>query len=196
MRNGAVGQAVLGALAGSLLAATPAGVAEAPAPTLAAELPQVASVPPPDPYPVKPKELLPPALELAPHVHDGMPGRLDRRLRAAFPVAADRLLRLPGCGALFEDLGADGLERLTAGIYQPADAIDERLTCRGRVALTRLGGRRVRLCRDFARLPTEAAAVTLIHEALHHAGLPEHPSDPEAMTSAEINAVVRRACHL
>jgi hypothetical protein len=39
------------------------------------------------------------------------------------------------------------------------------------------------VCRLFQRLGDERAAVVLIHEALHHAGLTEYPQDPEAMTS-------------
>jgi len=45
-------------------------------------------------------------------------------------------------------------------------------------------------------LLTEQAAMVVIHEALHHAGLPERPHDKKAMTSGQINDMVREACGL
>jgi hypothetical protein len=39
-------------------------------------------------------------------------------------------------------------------------------------------------------------AMALIHEALHHAGLPEYPQKREAMLSGEINNLVMRSCDL
>ena len=36
--------------------------------------------------------------------------------------------------------------------------------------------------------------MTLIHEALHHAGLTEKPKDPEAMSAREIDNMVEDAC--
>jgi hypothetical protein len=36
--------------------------------------------------------------------------------------------------------------------------------------------------------------MTLIHEALHHAGLTEKPMDPGGMSAREIDGMVNRAC--
>jgi hypothetical protein len=50
------------------------------------------------------------------------------------------------------------------------------------------------LCTGFSSLTDEHAALVLVHEALHHAGLTESPSDPSGMSSAAINEMVRTAC--
>ena len=44
------------------------------------------------------------------------------------------------------------------------------------------------------RPAAETAAVAVIHEALHHAGLTEAPHDRLAMTSIEITEMVEDAC--
>lgn len=54
----------------------------------------------------------------------------------------------------------------------------------------------VHLCRRFENLTMNEAAMTLIHESLHVAGMPEYPPVPGAMTSAQINALVRQKCRL
>jgi hypothetical protein len=43
-------------------------------------------------------------------------------------------------------------------------------------------------------LDTDKAALVLLHEALHFAGLTEQPHDPRAMTSSEINDMVKDRC--
>ena len=63
-------------------------------------------------------------------------------------------------------------------------------------AYTFVGASTTWLCPDFKRLPIEHAALVLIHEALHHAGLTEKPHDQGAMTSREINTMVTTACQL
>ncbi|MCG6947754.1 MAG: hypothetical protein LJE93_02410 [Acidobacteria bacterium] len=45
-------------------------------------------------------------------------------------------------------------------------------------------------------LSDEQAAMVIIHEALHHAGLSEYPKDPDAMTSRAINGMVSEKCGL
>ena len=52
------------------------------------------------------------------------------------------------------------------------------------------------LCRSFGRLAPRQAALRLVHEALHQAGLPEAPASPDALASAEINELVARDCRL
>lgn len=50
--------------------------------------------------------------------------------------------------------------------------------------------------RRLRTLDTSHAAATLIHEALHYAGLTERPSDPRGLSTNEINRVVRTQCGL
>lgn len=50
------------------------------------------------------------------------------------------------------------------------------------------------MCDRFTALTPNQAAVILIHEALHTAGLPENPPTTKAKTSEEINQMVRDAC--
>jgi hypothetical protein len=120
--------------------------------------------------------------------------KATEKLRAAFAVALERVREVPGCGALFAELGADGVEMLTTTIYMPTHPFDEQSLCRSAAAFTWVGGVHTRLCRRFSSLSEERAAMTLIHEALHHAGLTEKPMDPDGMTAREIDAMVGDAC--
>ena len=116
------------------------------------------------------------------------------KLREAFAVAIERVQEIPQCGGLFAELEAGGLEMLTATIYMPTHPADEQTLCQTAAAFTWVGGAHTRLCRRFSSLSDERAAMTLIHEALHHAGLTEKPSDPEAMSAREIDGMVGAAC--
>lgn len=52
-------------------------------------------------------------------------------------------------------------------------------------------------CLPFERLSVNDAAATIIHEALHSAGLTEKPNYPNAeMNSSEIQRMVETACGL
>ncbi len=64
------------------------------------------------------------------------------------------------------------------------------------MAFTSLGSAVTRLCPGFARLDDERAAVILLHEALHRAGLDEWPHDPDGLTPQGINELVREGCGL
>jgi hypothetical protein len=66
--------------------------------------------------------------------------------------------------------------------------------CERGYAATIVGAPSTFVCRNFQHLSDERAALVLIHEALHHAGLTEYPQDPEAMTSARINRMVDKSC--
>jgi hypothetical protein len=120
--------------------------------------------------------------------------KATEKLRAAFTVALERIRKIPRCSGLFADLDADGVEMLTNTLYTPAHPFDEQSLCRSAAAFTWVGGVHTRLCRRFASLPEERAAMTLIHEALHHAGLTEQPMDPDGMTAREIDGMVSDAC--
>ena len=120
--------------------------------------------------------------------------RMMEKLRAAFNTALERVQEIPECGALFAELDADGVEMLTTTLYTPTHPFDEQSLCQSAAAFTWVGGVHTRLCRRFASLPEERAAMTLIHEALHHAGLTEQPMDPDGMTAREIDGMVSDAC--
>ena len=52
------------------------------------------------------------------------------------------------------------------------------------------------ICKQLQYLPPSVAASTLIHEALHVAGLKESPQYPGKPTSAQIQAKVKQECNL
>ena len=142
---------------------------------------------------------------IAPWIHPSMPDNVRARLEAGFELAVERVGHIETCGQLFTRLGADGLEMLATGLYFPVDSYRREVEVCGRntaassrgadtLAYTTVGGAPTFLCRHFARVSTETAAVALIHEALHHAGLTERPRDRLAMSSAEITEMVEAAC--
>ncbi len=135
--------------------------------------------------------------KLEPRVVGKLPPRLDIALRAAFVIALERLRANPRCRAPFSELGANGQEVLAATVYYAASkGLDDRV-CRRRsaAAFTVVGSPTTGLCaRNFIQLSRFQAALYLIHEALHHAGLPEWPPHPGAPTSNEIQRLVQRSC--
>ena len=119
------------------------------------------------------------------------------KLAKALPLAARKVEVIASCSMLFSRLGADGADRLARTQYYPAPAeVREGLCRHGASAATSPGSTVTWLCPGFASLSTWQAAMTLIHEALHFAGLPERPQAAGAMSSAEINDMVRDACGL
>jgi hypothetical protein len=131
-----------------------------------------------------------------PRVIGELPTRVRYRLELAFPVAVQRVREVESCRALFADLGADGLLKLERTIYLPPQPGEGR-SCRSRVvAFTGVGTPHTRLCPAFGGLANDRAAIGLIHEALHFAGLGERPSDPHGMSPLQINTMVERACGL
>ena len=126
-----------------------------------------------------------------------LPLKVRWSISSALSLAEERLRKQPLCQDLFTDLGSDGLERL-ATIQLRAASTDEELSlCAGRsaAAFTEMGTGRVSICPTlFSQLTREKAAVILIHEALHYAGLGEWPADPQGMRSLEITQLVRGSC--
>ena len=121
--------------------------------------------------------------------------RIHNKLQQAFPIAVEHLRNNPECRDLFAELGADGLEKLSITSYRQSTMTMERSLCRGGVsAITVVECPQVRLCKRFASLGTVQAATTLIHEALHFAGMSEWPKDPQGLEPTEINKMVRKAC--
>jgi hypothetical protein len=123
--------------------------------------------------------------------------RVAARLNEGIPVVQERLRDYASCRALFARLGSDGAVKLDGASYYPASAEQERKVCRPDVfAVTTVGGSAVVLCRRFARLSRQEAAIILIHEALHLAGQTEYPAAPEAPDSLAITEMVMTGCRL
>jgi hypothetical protein len=120
-----------------------------------------------------------------------------RKISDAFVVALERVREVPECRELFTNLGADGETALSMVVFLPVGRAEARDgVCRGSSAYTLVGGGPVWVCRDFSRLSDTQAAMVIVHEALHHAGLNEYPKDPDAMTSKQINGMVMKHCGL
>jgi hypothetical protein len=119
------------------------------------------------------------------------------RLLVSWPNAVDRVRTNPGCADLFARLGHDGQRMLARTRYFGQRHTMSRNRCSlGASAYTWVGAGDTILCDSFGSLMTPQAMLVLIHEALHFAGLPEFPPYPGAMTSQEINAVVKDRCGL
>lgn len=140
-----------------------------------------------------------------PWIHKSMPEPVRERLEAGFKLAVERVREVETCGRLFTQFGTNGLATLRLNLYLPTDSYFHEIEICGRnpiadsreaenLAVTKTGGRVVWICRNFARVSTETAAVTLIHEALHLAGLSEQPIERLAMASTEITEIVEVAC--
>lgn len=133
--------------------------------------------------------------DFVPVIARSMVDTVSEKLRAAFELAAERVRDNPDCAALFERLGCDGIDMLSTTLYIPAHQLNEQSVCRrGAAAYTMVGASQTWVCRGFSALSLDRAAMTLVHEALHHGGLPEAPMDDDAMNAREINTMVARAC--
>jgi hypothetical protein len=131
----------------------------------------------------------------SPWIHAQTRPGLRAKIEAAFAVAVARVRDDPECRALFTRLGSDGVEMLQTTLYfEMPNSFDGVAICKRGDAATMVGSASTFVCRGFQRLGNERAVVVLIHEALHHAGLPEYPLDPEAMTSARITWMVEKSC--
>jgi hypothetical protein len=119
-----------------------------------------------------------------------------RTLRHGYVLAVERVTRSRGCSAAFAGLKIDGLTALANTRYRAASAWDEASQCQDAAALTRVGSPDVRLCLGFRTLTVESAAMILIHEALHLAGLSEWPVDPNAPRAGDINRALHASCEI
>jgi hypothetical protein len=139
-----------------------------------------------------------PIVHFAPRIDPGLSDNNRERLVSAFQLAVDRVQEVPECREMFTKLGADGIDTITKTYYAPIGIHGARANvCNGSVAYTFVGGKGPTwLCREFSRLSDKKAAMIIIHEALHHAGLTERPKDPQGMTSAGINRMVSKKCGL
>jgi len=131
-----------------------------------------------------------------PWISSSLPAPVRSRIETSFQVASQRIVEAPECGALFADLGADGIETLASTLYYAASAAQEKKVCGGAWGYTTVGSAPTFLCRKFSRISERRGALILIHEALHHAGLGEWPNDSKGLTSKAINNLVEDACGL
>ncbi len=133
---------------------------------------------------------------IEPWIHPEMPGSIREKLETAFDIAVDHVATIPECAALFEELDADPFETLKTGLYFPASPARETSVCRRSFAQTYVGEAPTWICRRITSYSDEQAAMVVIHEALHHAGLTERSHDKKAMTSGQINDMVLDRCNL
>ena len=130
-----------------------------------------------------------------PWIHGALPDRSVRNLRLGFSLALESVRSTAPCRTLFAPLAASGVKSLISTHYAaPADRDTARICVGGVAAFTTVGGRVTWLCPEFGNLHPRAAALTLIHEALHSAGMPESPATAGALTTLEINDLVEGAC--
>lgn len=130
-----------------------------------------------------------------PSLMANLPSAVESVVRDAYPIAVDRVRWTPECRALFEELAVSGNGRLQSSLYAPPGGGHSDDPCAaGALAYTHVGSPITHLCARFAGLSPEEAAVVLIHEALHYAGMVESPLVRAAPTSAEIHTLVREAC--
>ena len=132
---------------------------------------------------------------VGPRVYGRLTDGSFRNIRLGFPLALQMVRPDSTCSALFEPFHAAAVESLASALYAaPTDREVTRICVGGVAAFTLVGSRVTKLCPEFGNLHPREAALTLIHEALHSAGMPESPATPNALTSQEINALVARAC--
>ena len=132
---------------------------------------------------------------IGPWFHPKFSADLRKKLQSAVQIAAERIEEVEECGELFARLGADGEETLNTTLYFPVAAYNRRDgICRQAAAYTKVGAKSTFVCPEFSRLSDKRAAMFVVHEALHHAGLSEKPLDRSGMTSLEINTMVGKKC--
>ncbi len=138
-----------------------------------------------------------PARTAAVRAAAGMPGGMQHQLEDAFILAKQTVEGVAACRELFAELDQSAERSLALTLYVPASGTQERRICsRGVAAFTAVGSRVTYLCQDFRRLAAPRATMTLVHEALHLAGLEEAPTHADALSSTEINDLVTSSCEL
>jgi hypothetical protein len=121
---------------------------------------------------------------------------LRNSVEVAFEIAVQRVQEVESCSDLFEQLGVDAMETLDRAVYMPVFSRHKvKKTCGRNLAYTFVGAPSTFICPKFERVSDQHAAMVLIHEALHTAGLEEAPTNPGAKTSQQINSMVAKNCH-
>jgi hypothetical protein len=136
------------------------------------------------------------AARRSPKIESRVPRPVYQRLVVGYTTAMQRVRSLESCNGLFAQLGADGAEVLSTTVYSGPQTDFESEVCGRSTAFTAVGRPDTRLCPGFGDLKSDDAAVVLIHEALHHAGLEEAPGHEGALTAVEIDEIVVKHCGL
>ena len=132
-----------------------------------------------------------------PNLRPGLLPDVRAKVIESFGLAVSQVRTIEPCRGLFARLGADAGDHLRRTLYYPATPeVQEKRCAKGVLAATNPGSSITWLCPGFKSLTTRRAALVLIHESLHFAGLPERPQVAGAMSSAEINDLVHDACRL
>jgi hypothetical protein len=131
-----------------------------------------------------------------PWIHPLMSKPVRSKLETAIELAEGRVRDREQCHDLFVEIGTDGMETLDRTMYFSASPFKESEVCQRATAYTYLGGSVTRLCRRFATLSDEQAAAVLIHEALHHAGLPDRVPSVEGISPRSIDRMIQSNCGL
>ncbi len=143
-----------------------------------------------------PEEICP-QTTIKPTISPRVSHRNRKRLTAGFRIAVERIREVPECREMFTELGADAVNTVSGVRYYPIGGHElNPNVCNGSSVHTLVGGGPVWVCRKFSRLSDSHAAMVIIHEALHHAGLTEQPHDANGMTSGAINDMVVKRCGL
>jgi hypothetical protein len=130
-----------------------------------------------------------------PHVYGQLSDGSVRNVRLGYVLALEMVRPGSPCSALFAPFHAVAVERLSSTFFAAPTERERTCLCVGGVgAFTAVGSRVTKLCPEFGALHPRVAALTLVHEALHSAGMPEAPGTPGALTSRQINALVAGAC--
>jgi hypothetical protein len=132
-----------------------------------------------------------------PRVSGNLLGPVRQQLSLGFFLAQSRIRTHPTCSALFERFRVDGAELLGRVRFNGAAFETSFSTCKhGVAAYTTVGSHQIVLCPGFGGIPVPGAALILIHEVLHSAGMTEKPSDPNGFAAGEINVMVKVSCNL
>ena len=111
--------------------------------------------------------------------------------------ANNKLTSLPDCEKMYDDLGANGPTVISSTTYRDGTNTTDCNNHPGAAAVTQPGSYTVLLCGSvFTNLSSSGAAIVVIHEGLHSAGMTENPPDTTAKTSDQINQMVMANCGL
>ena len=139
------------------------------------------------------RETLPKRLR-NPRSEGSMPPDVRGKLNGAFREAMLTVREREECQGLFVSLGKRGDYTLANAVYVAGGATG---LCADEIpAWVHVNHPRTMVCDRFGRLDVKEAAVQLLHEALHSAGLNEWPHQSNALRPREISALVRQHCFL
>jgi len=127
-----------------------------------------------------------------PRIKGALPPQVKCRLEQAFSVAVSTVRSNERCQGLFASLGLKGVDAFQLMLF--FEGQDRGPCAKGAPAFNYYGHPLTGLCASFGRLEAGEAAVQLIHEALHVAGMNEFPNDPGGKTPSEISRLVRYSC--